>query len=222
MRVGILGGTGPAGRALGTRLAANDVEVVLGSRSAERGVETAAEVLAGWPDRSLTLSGGGNDLAAACDIVVLATPWDAAVPTVADLSESLSGKVVISMVNALTRIGSEFQALLPVRGSMATTIQAAIPSSSVTAAFQHLPARELGDLGVELEADVLICADDAAAADATADVVRSMPGLRAVHAGSLASANSVEALTAVLLNVNIRYRSHVSLRLEGLREDHAR
>jgi len=219
MTVGILGGTGPAGRALGTRLGANGVEVVLGSRSAERGEEIAAEVVGAWPDRGLPVTGGANDLAAACDIVVLATPWDAAVPTVAELVGPLEGKVVVSMVNALARIGSEFQALVPVRGSMAATVQAVLPSSSVTAAFQHLPARELGDLDVELEADVLICADDPAAAEATAALVGSMRGLRAVQAGSLASANAVEAFTAVLLNVNIRYRSHVSVRLEGLRDE---
>ena len=65
---------------------------------------------------------------------------------------------------------------------------------------------------------MLICADDPQAAEATARLVESMPGLRAVQAGSLANANAVEALTAVLLNVNIRYRTHVSLRLEGLKE----
>jgi predicted dinucleotide-binding enzyme len=46
--------------------------------------------------------------------------------------------------------------------------------------------------------------------------VALVPGLRPVQSGSLASANAVEALTAVLLNVNVRYRTHVALRLPGL------
>lgn len=216
MLVGILGGTGPAGRALGTRLAANGVEVVLGSRSLERGEEIAAEARAAWPDHILLLRGGTNEDAATCDIVVLATPWDGAVATVIELAAVLEGKLVVSMVNALTRVGREFQALVPVRGSIAATVQAALPKSMVTAAFQHLPARELGAIDQELEADVLICADNAAGANGTATLVEAMPGLRAVQAGSLASANAVEALTAVLLNVNIKYKSHVALRLEGL------
>jgi NADPH-dependent F420 reductase len=216
MRVGILGGTGPAGRALGTRLAANGLEVVLGSRSAERGEEIAAEVRAEWPDRTLLLLGGSNLDAGSCDIVVLATPWDGAVATALELAPALEGKVLVSMVNALTRIGREFQALVPVRGSIAATVQAMLPATEVTAAFQHLPARELGAIDHELVSDVLICADTNSAAQRTVELVEMMPGLRGVQAGSLASANAVEALTAVLLNVNIKYKSHVALRLEGL------
>ena len=216
MRVGILGGTGPAGRALGTRLAANGVEVVLGSRSAERGEEVAAEVRGEWPDLPLALQGGTNLDAASCDIVVLATPWDGAVATALEVAAALEGKVLVSMVNALARIGREFQALVPARGSIAATVQAVLPGTDVTAAFQHLPARELGAVDTELESDVLICADTNAAAQLTVELVETMPGLRGVQAGSLASANVIEALTAVLLNVNIKYKSHVALRLEGL------
>jgi hypothetical protein len=47
-------------------------------------------------------------------------------------------------------------------------------------------------------------------------LVESIPGLRAWRAGSLASAGAVEALTAVLVNVNIRYRTHTTLRLAGM------
>jgi 8-hydroxy-5-deazaflavin:NADPH oxidoreductase len=216
MRVGILGGTGPAGRALGTRLAANGVDVVLGSRSVERGEEIAAEVRGEWPALPLSLTGGTNLDAASCDIVVLATPWDGAVATALELAPTLEGKVLVSMVNALTRIGREFQALVPVRGSIAATVQAVLPKTEVTAAFQHLPARELGAVDRELVSDVLICADTSEGGRRTVELVETMPGLRGVQAGSLASANAVEALTAVLLNVNIKYKSHVALRLEGL------
>ena len=105
MRVGIIGGTGPAGRALGTRLAANGVEIVLGSRSAERGEDVAREVRGEWPDLPLALQGGTNHDAASCDIVVLATPWDGAVATALEVAAALEGKVLISMVNALAKIG---------------------------------------------------------------------------------------------------------------------
>lgn len=216
MNVGILGGTGPAGRALGTRLSANGVTVVLGSRSAERGEEVAEEVRAQWQSLELTLRGGANLDAASCDVVVLATPWDGAVATALEVASALEGKLLVSMVNALARIGGEFQALVPVRGSIAATLQAVLPRTAVAAAFQHLPARELGAVDHELASDVLICADTTDAARQTIELVETMPGLRGVQAGSLASANAVEALTAVLLNVNVKYKSHVALRLEGL------
>jgi 8-hydroxy-5-deazaflavin:NADPH oxidoreductase len=216
MKIGIVGGTGPAGKALATRLAAGGAEVLVGSRSAERAQEIVAGLIAAWPNHALAIEGVTNEDAASAECIVIATPWEGAVATALELSGLLEGKTVISMVNALARMGREFQALVPVRGSIAATIQSALPRSKVTAAFQHLPARELGDLTSTLAADVLICADDDESAAATAAVVGTMDGLRAVHCGSLASANAVEALTAVFLNVNIRYKAHVALRLEGL------
>jgi NADPH-dependent F420 reductase len=199
------------------RLAANGVEVVLGSRSKERGEEVAAEVLADL-SRPLPLSGESNESAAAAEVLVLATPWEGAVATAIELREVLAGKVLVSMVNALARVGREFQAIMPARGSIAASVQAVLPETAVTAAFQHLPARELGDLDHVLESDVLICSDTRAAAEVTSELVDTIPGLRGVFAGSLASANAVEALTAVLLNVNVTYRTHVALRLPGLPE----
>jgi 8-hydroxy-5-deazaflavin:NADPH oxidoreductase len=216
VRVGIIGGTGPAGRALAARLSDTGSEVLLGSRSKERGEEIAAEITAHWPTRALRLSGCANAEAAACEIVVVATPWDGAVSSVVELADVLRGRVVVSMVNAVARFGREFQALVPVRGSVAATMQAALPGSQVTTAFQHVPAGPLGELEHPVECDVLICADERAAGEKTAQLVESVPGFRAVHAGSLASANAVEALTAVLINVNVRYRAHVAISLLGL------
>lgn len=209
--VGILGGTGPAGRGLATRLAAAGIEVVIGSREAARAAEVAADLA-----RHGTVRGAENAAAAGAPLVVVATPWEGAAATVRELAGALSGKVVVSMVNAITRVGTEFQALVPVRGSMAATLQALVPAARVSAAFHHLPAGQLADMGHDLDADVLVCADDRAAADETVALVDAIAGLRGVHAGSLGSANAVEALTAVLLNVNRRYKTHAALRLTGL------
>lgn len=214
--VGILGGSGAAGRGLGLRLAAAGWEVVLGSRAVERAEEAAQLALEGAGGSSLALRGGANEEAADQEVVVVATPFDGAAATVRTLRRSLEGKLVVSMVNAITRVAGEFQALLPVRGSVAATLQGVLPASRVSAAFHHLPAGRLADLGERLDADVLVCADDAGAAEATVAMVEAIPGLRGVRAGSLASATAVEALTPVLLNVNIRYKTHVAVRLAGL------
>lgn len=213
--VGIIGGTGPAGRGLATRLAAAGIAVAIGSRSADRAEAAVVEVRRA-AGRELPLRGVTNEQAAAAEVVVLATPWDGAVATAQELAEPLSGKVVVSMINALTRFGRELQALVPVRGSLAATLQAELPRSSVSAAFHHLPAGRLAALEEDLDADVLVCADGEEAAATTVALVDAVPGLRGVRAGSLASANAVEALTAVLLNVNRHYKAHVSLRLSGL------
>ena len=216
MHVGILGGTGPAGRGLASRLGAAGVPVTLGSRDGARASAVAADLVARWPERSLPVDGAANEDAALADLVVVATPWEGTVATVTPLCELLTGKVVVSMVNAMTKAGRELLALAPPRGSMAATVQAALPGSFVAATFHHLPAADLEDLTVPLGADVLVCSDDPGAARATAELVDGIDGLRAVVAGSLAQAAAVEAFTAVLVSVNIRHGAHASLRLTGL------
>ena len=167
MRIGILGGTGPAGRGLAVRLAAAGDEVVLGSRDAERAAGVAAGLVEAWPDHTLAISGASNEDCASTDLVVMATPWDGAVATVKPLADVLAGKVVVSMANALVKEGREFLALMPPRGSVAAMVQAALPRSLVSASFHHLPASEMEKLTTPMAADVLVCSDHPEASEAT-------------------------------------------------------
>src|SRR3546814_4570646 len=81
MRIGILGGTGPAGSALAARLASVGFETIVGSRSKYRAMEAVDGLLAQWEGRELTISAGDNADAAGADLVVIATPWDGATQT---------------------------------------------------------------------------------------------------------------------------------------------
>ncbi len=218
MRIGILGGTGPAGSALGARLASVGYEVVIGSRSKYRALEACDSVKAKWPDLNLNLHAGDNDAASACDVVVLATPWDGAATTAQEHINLLAGKVVISMANALVRVGHEFQPLLPPRGSVAAHVQAAVPECRVVAAFHHLPATELGHLGEPIDSDVLICSDDPEATRIAMDITAHIPGCRPLDAGELSNATAIEAFTAVLLQLNVRYKTRVAPKLTGIRQ----
>ena len=208
--VGILGGTGPAGRGVAVRLAGAGHDVILGSRDAER----ATQVAAGF--NVSEIRGASNEDAAHCEIVVVATPWDSAVATVRALREPLAGKIVISMVNALMKEGREMLALYPPRGSMAAQIAAALPTSHVVGAFHHLPASEMENLESDLAADVVIFGDDVEARNRVESLVNEMPGLRAVIAGTMSLASAVEAFTAVCISINIRYKAHSYVNLAGL------
>ena len=216
MHVGIIGGTGPAGMGLAVRLAAAGTQVTVGSRTATRAKEHVDEVLDRWSGRDLQIEGNDNAEAARGDIVVLATPWDAAVVTARSLAEPLRGKVVVSMANALLRVGDEFQPLIPARGSVAESLQAGLPGSHVGGAFHHLPARLLASLDQELDCDVLICGDRPEAVEQTEQLVASIPGLRPVVAGTLSMAGAIEAFTGVLLNVNLRHKARSAVKLTGL------
>lgn len=217
MTIGILGGTGPAGRALAARLASVDEQVLLGSRQVERAATVVEELRSKWPEHDLHLEGVANEDACGADLVVLATPWDGAAPLAASLAAQLNGKVLISMANALQRVGDELQALIPPRGSIAVSVQQAAPGALVAGAFHHVPARGLGDLNEALDADVLVCSDHRQATEATIDLVSSIPGCRGIDAGSLSAAAAIEAFTAVLIGINMKHRVHASIRLTGLR-----
>jgi hypothetical protein len=148
MRIGIVGGTGPAGTGSGGPV----------GRSRGRGGHRVARPVAcrvrrGGPHRVVAgdqprahrrLQRGGG---IGCDLVVVATPWDSAIPTVKPLAAELAGKVVVSMANALVKEGREFLALFPPRGSVAASIQATLPDSLVSASFHHLPAIGDGEAG---------------------------------------------------------------------------
>ena len=219
MRIGILGGTGPAGSALGARLASVGYDVVIGSRSRYRALEVVDGLKSKWPDLNLSLQAGDNHAASECDVVVLATPWDGAATTAQEHIGLLKGKVVISMANALVRVGHEFQPLLPPRGSVAAHVQAAVPACRVVAAFHHLPAKELGHLGEPIDSDVLICSDDAEATAIAMEITSHIPGCRPLDAGELSNATAIEAFTAVLLQLNVRYKTRVAPKLTGIKKD---
>jgi 8-hydroxy-5-deazaflavin:NADPH oxidoreductase len=217
VRVGILGGTGPAGSALAARLVVSGLQAVIGSRDADRAAEVCRKVIGKWPDHELAgLVGGTNEEAASADVVVVATPWDSAATMAAQVQDLVVGKVVISMANALAKVGDEWEPLISPRGSVAAAVAARLPGSQVAAAFQHLPARELGNLAEPLEADVLVCSDHEESTRTTMELVARIPGLRGIDAGPLSNAASLESFVAVLREVNVRYKTHASLRLTGI------
>lgn len=218
MTIGVLGATGPAGQAVAVQLAAIGVDVVVGSRALERASEAVDELHKRWPDRDLKLSPGDNASAAKADLVVVATPWDGILSTIEPLADSLSGKVVVSMANALTKWGKDMVPLLPPSGSVTAAVAQALPGSRVVGAFHHLPAGAWADLDHPLDADVMVCSNDRAATREVIELIDRLPGLRGVDCGGLASALAVEALTPALLEINRRYKTHAAVRITGLPE----
>ena len=190
--------------------------MLIGSRDAERATEVVNGYLDSWRDRDLKMSGVENAEAAACDLVVVATPWEAVVPTVIPLADVLAGRVVISVGNALMKQGREFVPVTPPRGSVAALLQSTLPRSEVVAAGHHLPASTLLDFSSPIDSDVLVCSDHPGASATAVELLQSIEGIRALIAGSLAQAPAIEALTAVLVNLNIRHKTHSTLKIGGV------
>jgi 8-hydroxy-5-deazaflavin:NADPH oxidoreductase len=91
-----------------------------------------------------------------------------------------------------------------------------VPHCMVAAAFHHVPAKELGDLREPIESDVLICSDHTSAVEITSDIVGQIPNMRPLNAGELAMATPIESFTAVLLQLNMHYKTRVALKLAGI------
>ena len=222
MQIGVLGATGPAGKGLAARLASLGHTVIAGSRDPARAEAVVDDLRQRWGARVATLRGGGNgDAAAAPDLVIIATTWEASIDTTRDHAGALAGKVVVAMANGLEKIDREFRPVLPEEGSLAEAMQAVAPDARIVAAFQHIPAAAFAELDEPLESDVVVCGDDDEARRRVLDLVVSMPNLRAFDGGSLANAVGIEAFAALLLSVNLRHKGKGTLRLLGV-EGHPR
>lgn len=219
--VGIVGGTGPAGSGLAVRLAAAGHTVLLGSRDEARATARADELRGQWGERLSSLRGVANLAATDAEVVVLATVADSLVATAADLADHLAGRVVVSMGNLLTRTDRGFAAVLPEHGSIAVDVQHAVPKARVVGAYQNLPARALAELDRGLDADVVVCGDDAEAVEAVIALTATVDGLHPLDGGPLVNCAAVEALTAVLLTVNRSRKAEHGVRIVELRKQRA-
>lgn len=206
MRIAVLGGTGPFGAALAVRLREAGHDVCLGSRDPERAATTAAE---------LGVEGRGNDEACAgADLVVLATKADAAVATARELRGAIGTTPVLSVAAELS-FGPAGVSPTEEATSIAQRIQDEL-DAPVVAGLHSLAARNLGG-EVAPDEDTLVCGDDAEAKRLVIEVAEAVTAGRAVDAGPLASARALEGMTAVIVNVNKRYKAHAGLRVTGLR-----
>ncbi len=218
-RIAVLGGTGPEGSGLALRFALAGEPVIIGSRRHERAEETARLLnlrLARLP--AAAIEGADNAAAArATDIVTLALPFTGLAPLLTELAPQLRGKILLDVVNPVQVSDGLFTVARVPEGSAAERIQRQVPDAAVVSALKNRSAKELAELHQPLEGDALMCSDAPEAARAVAALVNSLRRLRAVHVGSLRNARHLESLTALLLNLNRRYRTNTSVQILGLK-----
>ena len=203
MKVAIVGGTGAFGRALAKRLhELGEDDVRVGSRAAERAAETASE---------LGATGGTNEeIVADADLVVLAVKSDATLATASELVDAIGDTPLLCVASDLrfTPAG-----VLPGRhqGSLAEEV-ARIVRGPVASGLQSFAAANLagGDPG-----DALICGGQDRAKELSLELAGRIAD-RAIDVGPLENSRALEGMTAVILNVNKRYKAHAGIRLTGL------
>ena len=205
MKVAVLGGTGAFGQALAQRLHAVDEEVLIGSRDPERARELAL---------AFGVSGGSNaDVAKQADLVILSVPGRAALETARSLEDAIGETPVLSVASDLefTKSGVAPGRLgRALAEELAEMLAAPVAAGFHSLAAAHLAAPEPPD------EDVFVCGDDDAAKRPALELGARLVAGRAIDAGPLANARALEAMTAVILSVNRRYKARAGIRLTGM------
>jgi NADPH-dependent F420 reductase len=204
MKVAVVGGTGKFGRPLARRLVEAGDEVVVGSRDAQKAADAAAEIGA---------MGGRNESAVGgADLVVLAVMAEAALETARQLRSLLSSPV-LSVASELEFAGGTARPV-PEARSLAERISE-IVDVPVIAGLHSIAARTLAGDALPDE-DALVCGNDVAAKALGLELAGKVVAGRAIDAGPLQVARALEGLTAVIVNVNRRYKAHAGIRVTGL------
>jgi len=199
---------------LAYRFAKAGHECIIGSRSAEK-AETAVAGLR-EKDAALPVRGATNaDAVAAGELIIVTTPYTAQGGTLPLLASAAAGKIVVSTVVPMSFEGAKAALLAVPEGSAAEQEQALLPGARVVAAFQNLSAKKLLK-GAPIEADVVVCADDADAKQQVMRLAETIEGVRGVDGGALANAKVVEGITVLLVSVNRNYKTQAGIRIAGI------
>jgi NADPH-dependent F420 reductase len=219
-KISILGGTGPEGWGLANRLARAGEAILIGSRDAQRAQESARQ-LREQIGGAVLIEGTDNASAASnCDVAILTIPFSGQVALLKQLRGVWKpGTVVIdTTVPLAASIGGAPTRTLGVwQGSAAEAAAELLPKGiSIVAALHNLGAELLAG-NASVECDVLVCSDEEPAKQLAMELVRKIPGVRALNGGKLENARIVESVTALLIGLNIRYKVHsAGIRFTGL------
>ncbi|XRO75881.1 NADPH-dependent F420 reductase [Methanocaldococcus sp. 28A] len=211
MKVAILGGTGDQGFGLALRLAKNN-KIIIGSRKKEKAEEAAKRAKEILKQRGIEADIIGlenKDAAKEGDVVILSLPYEYTLSTIKQLKEELKGKIVVSIgVPLATAIGDKPTRLLfPPDGSVAEMVQNVLKESKVVSAFQNICHAVLEDLDNPVDCDILVCGNDEEAKKVVIELANQIDGVRAIDCGNLEKSRIIEAITPLLIGLNIKYKS---------------
>ncbi|MEY4168494.1 MAG: hypothetical protein RIR52_2318 [Acidobacteriota bacterium] len=219
--ISIIGGTGDQGRGLAMRWSLAGYRVVLGSRDPSRAQDVADALTASIPNPLHPIQGTDNCAASSCSsIVVLTVPFAAQLPVLREIKDSLKpGTLFIDVTVPLEpAVGGRPTRILGVwSGSAAEQAAESVPTGvAVVSAFQNVAASVLADLEHEVDCDIIVCGDAKSDRERARPLVEAIQGCRYIDGGVLANSRYVEAWTALLIGINIRYRTHSGLRITGV------
>jgi len=213
--IAIIGGTGNQGPGLALRWAKSGYKVIIGSRQAEKAASVADDLNQRLGQN--IIQGLSNEAAVkAADICVLTVPYKAQEATLISLREALQGKILVN-VSVPLQPPKVSHVHLPAGRSAGEEAQATLGEGvRVVTAFQNVGAGHLAEDEGDIEVDVLVCGNDKDAKTQTIALAEAA-GMRGFDAGPLQNSVAVEALTPVLIGINIRHKVKATgIRLTGV------
>jgi hypothetical protein len=221
-QVCIIGASGALGFGLALRLAQAGVAVVIGSRDSQRAQETVERARRLVPEGSF--SGDENAIAVGkAEIVILSVQFRNQSETLTNLKGRFAdGALLIDATAPLAAaVSGKATRMLGVwQGSAAQQAQEmAGEGVSVISALHTVSAASLSDLDHQLTEDVLICGDSREDKRRAAQLIERIGGLRCVDCGRLEMARITESLTALLISINVRHKTHAGIQISGLPEE---
>lgn len=213
--IALIGGTGKEGNALAFRFAKAGVNIIIGSRDAAKGDNAAREMNARLGATNVTGT-SNRDAAAKAEIVLLSVPFDGMKPILDDLREAVQNKIVINISSSLDP-ERKSRAKPPAAGSVTAEVQQFFgDTAKVVCAFQNISPEKLESVDEKIDTDVIVCGGDKAARETVIELIRRI-GIDAFDGGVLANAVAVEAMTAILIAINIKHKIRgAGIRITGV------
>lgn len=217
MTLAILGGTGPQGSGLALRFARVGMPVVIGSRDGARAAASAAELQERLPDGAAPITGLSNEdaVAAAEEFVILSVPYSGHNATLKAVKPLLAGKILVDIVVPLATDDPK-KVEMPPEGSATEAAQAILgPDVPVIGALHNVSAVTLGNLEWDINCDVLVCGNGLEPRKKVMALVETL-GVTAYNAGDAQSARCIEAITPILIRINVSKQvpfSHAGIRI---------
>jgi 8-hydroxy-5-deazaflavin:NADPH oxidoreductase len=217
LTIAVLGGTGKEGKGLAYRWAKAGYRVVIGSRSSEKAVKAASEIMELLEGSSSVVGTTNIEAADQADIAVLTVPYSAHRDTLEGVKSALKGKILVDVTAPLVPPKlSKVQ--MPPAGSAAQEAKEIVGEDvEVVAAFQSVSHEHL--LGEEeIECDVLVTGSSKKAREEVLRLVEAAD-LIGWDAGPIENSVVVEGLTSVLININRIYGSkHSGIKITGVQK----
>lgn len=220
MKIGILGGTGPEGEGLASRLATAGFEVAIGSRSAAKARQKAQELTErlGGP----VLGGAENaEIAASCNFVFLTTPFEGAPGVLRACRSVFPQETILVDVTVPLRFTKGIPEVLRLEeGSGSQHLATLLPEQvAIVSAFKSIPAKLMADVDDPLDCDVFVCSDVKDAKRRVIEAISRIKDLRPLDAGPLSMARTDELMCALAIRLNRRYGGqHGRFRVLGLND----